>query len=49
MSMAAMLTLARNVNVLLKGNSLATDQKTQLIKEGAASAVIAGLVHTVIG
>ena len=49
MSMAAMLTLARNVNVLLKDDALAAEKKTQLIKEGAASAVIAGLVHTVIG
>ena len=49
MSVAAMLTLARNVNVLLGREVLSIERKRQLVSDGATSALVAGLVHTVIG
>lgn len=49
MSVAGMVTLARNVNVLLKGKSMSREEKEGLVQDGTRSALISGLVHTVIG
>lgn len=49
MSVAAMITLARNINVLLKGNAVSEQEKKMLIEDGVKSAIVSGLVHTIIG
>jgi hypothetical protein len=49
MSLAAMITLARNVRVLLKGASMSQDEKESVVRDGARSAVVAGLAHLLIG
>ena len=48
MSIAALVTLARNSRVLLKGGSITQDEKEKLVKDGVISAGVAGLVHLVI-
>ena len=45
MSIAALVTLARNSRVLLKGGSITQDEKEKLVKDGVISAGVAGLVH----
>jgi len=49
MSVAAMITLARNVKVLLQGDKVSEQDKRKLIEDGAKSAIVSGLVHTIIG
>ncbi len=48
MSIAGMVTLARNAKVLLKGESITQKEKEKLIKDGAISAGVAGVVHLII-
>jgi len=48
MSIAAMVTLARNARVLLKSGSISQNEKETLIKDGAISAGVAGFVHLII-
>jgi len=48
MTVAGMVTLARNAKVLLKGQEITQQEKENLIKEGAISAGVAGLVHLII-
>lgn len=48
MSTAAMITLARNSRVLLKGGSISQGEKEKLVKDGAIAAGIAGFVHLII-
>ena len=49
MSLAGMITLARNVKVLLKGQEMSSEERSTLVVDGTRSAVVAGLVHTLIG
>ena len=49
MCVAGMITLARNISVLLKGTGLSDYDKRRLVSEGARAAIVAGLVHTLIG
>lgn len=49
MSVAAMISLARNVSVLLKGANISDRERSKLVEDGVRSALICGLVHTVIG
>lgn len=49
MSVAGMVALARNVKVLLKGKSMSREKKEGLVQDGTRSALVSGLVHTVIG
>jgi hypothetical protein len=49
MSVSAMVSLARNVKVLLKGNRMSALDRSRLMKDGVRSALVAGLVHSVIG
>lgn len=48
MSIAGMVTLARNAKVLLKSESITQKEKERLIKDGAISAGVAGVVHLII-
>lgn len=48
MSVAGMLALARNVRVMLKGEGVSEEAKRRLVREGSRSAIVAGLVHTII-
>lgn len=48
MSTAAMITLARNSRVLLRGGSISQGEKEKLVKDGAVAAGIAGFVHLII-
>lgn len=48
MSLAAMITLARNTKVLLKGNNATYQEKRQMLEDGMISAGVAGLVNLVI-
>ncbi len=47
-SIAAMVTLARNSKVLLKGGSITQKEKEKLIKDGAVSAGMSGFIHLII-
>lgn len=48
MSIAAMVTLARNAKVLLKSGSISQNEKEKLIEDGVISAGVAGFVHLII-
>lgn len=48
MSVAAMVTLARNSSILLKSGSVSQQEKEKLVKDGAIAASVAGFVHLVI-
>lgn len=48
MSVAALITLARNAKVLLKGSEMTLPEKEKLINDGIVSAGVAGLLHLVI-
>lgn len=48
MSIAGMVTLARNAKVILKGGSVTQAEKEKLVKDGAISAGVAGFVHLII-
>ncbi len=49
MSVAAMITLARNIKVLVRGGHLRQAEKVNLIEEGVISAGAAGLTRLIIG
>lgn len=49
MTVAAMISLARNVNVLLRGNKMTSNEKAKLIEGGMVSAGVAGMVSLLIG
>ena len=49
MTIAAMISLARNVNVLLRGGSMTTQDKTKVIEDGMVAAGVAGIVSLLIG
>lgn len=49
MSVAAIVTLARNARVLLNGEKMKQKEQVQLIEDGVVSAGTAGLVHLLIG
>ena len=49
MSVAAMITLARNIKVLLKGRNMTSDEKSKLIKDGYIAAGVAGIISLLIG
>jgi hypothetical protein len=48
MTVAAMVTLARNVRVLLRGKKMTKDQKEGLIEDGLVAAGVAGIVSLFI-
>lgn len=48
MSIAAMVTLARNSRVLLRGGSISQQDKEKLVKDGMIAAGVAGFVHLII-
>ena len=48
MSMAAMIVLAKNVKVLLRGDSIPVEKKSQMIKDGTIAAGTAALVSLLI-
>ncbi len=48
MSVAGMVTLARNAKVLLKGQEITQQEKENLIKDGAISASVAGLLNLIV-
>lgn len=47
MSVAAIVSLAKNINILLKGNSITKEEKTKLIEEGVLAAGIAGVTSLI--
>ena len=47
-SIAAMVTLARNSRVLLRGSSISQQEKEKLVKDGTIAASVAGFVHLII-
>ena len=49
MSVAAMITLARNIKVLLKGRNMTSEEKSKLIKDGSIAAGVAGIISLLIG
>jgi len=49
MTVAAMISLARNVNVLLRGNKMTSAEKARLIEDGMVAAGVAGIVSLLIG
>ena len=49
MSVAAMITLARNIKVLLKCGNMTSDEKSKLIKDGSIAAGVAGVISLLIG
>ena len=49
MSVAAMITLARNINVLLKGRSMNSEEQSKLLKDGSIAAGVAGIISLLIG
>lgn len=49
MTVAAMISLARNVNVLLRGNKMTSNEKAKLVEGGMVAAGVAGIVSLLIG
>jgi len=49
MGVAGIVTIARNVNVLLKGTQMSREEKQKLVKDGALSAGVAGLLSLILG
>ena len=49
MSVAAMITLARNINVLLKGRGMNSEEQSKLLKDGSIAAGVAGIISLLIG
>lgn len=49
MSVAAMITLATNIRVLLRGNNMTKEQKSKLIKDGMIAAGVAGVISLLLG
>lgn len=49
MAVAGMITLARNIRVLLKGETMSNADKQKLVEDGAISAGVAGLMALVLG
>jgi hypothetical protein len=48
MSVAALVTLARNTKVFLRGASISQADKEKLVKDGVVSAGVAGILHLII-
>ncbi len=48
MTVAAMVSLARNVNVVLRGNKMTSSEKSKLLKDGMVSTGVAGIVSLLI-
>lgn len=48
MSIAGVITLARNARVLLKKEKLTQQEREQFVKDGVSSAGVAGLIHLII-
>ena len=48
-AVAAIVALARNVNVLLRGGKLTQSEKERLIRDGAVSAGVSGFISLLIG
>ena len=49
MGVAGIVAIARNVNVLLKGTQMSKEEKQKLVKDGAISAGVAGLISLILG
>ena len=49
MTVAAMVSLARNVKILIRGGKMTTDEKKKLVRGGMVSAGVAGIVSLLIG
>lgn len=49
MAVAGMITLARNVRVLLKGETMSQAERQKLVADGAVSAGVAGLMTLLLG
>jgi len=49
MAVAGMITLARNVRVLLKGETMSKGERQKLVEDGAVSAGVAGLMALILG
>jgi hypothetical protein len=49
MTVAAMITLARNVKVILKGSKMTNDEKSKLVQDGMIAAGVAGVISLLIG
>ncbi len=49
MTVAAMISLARNVKIFLRGGNMTAQEKTKVIEEGMVSAGVAGIVSLIIG
>ena len=49
MTVAAMITLARNVKVILKGSKMTYDEKSKLVQDGMIAAGVAGVISLLIG
>ena len=49
MSVAAMITLARNIKVLLKGRNMTSEEQSKLLKDGSIAAGVAGIMSLLIG
>ena len=49
MSVAAMITLARNIKVLLKGRNMTSEEQSKLLKDGYIAAGVAGIISLLIG
>ena len=49
MTVAAIITLARNVKVILKGSKMTDDEKSNLVQDGMVAAGVAGFFSLLIG
>lgn len=49
MTVAAMIALAKNAKVLLRGESISVEEKESMVKDGAIAAGVAGLVSLLLG
>ena len=49
MTVAAVVSLARNIKVLLRGGNMTSEQKSKLVKDGMISAGVAGIVSLIVG
>ena len=49
MTVAAMITLARNVKVILKGGNMTNDEKSKLVQDVKVAAGVAGVISLLIG
>ena len=49
MSVAAVITLARNIKILLKGRNMTSEEQSKLLKDGSIAAGVAGIMSLLIG